>query len=262
MKIIFSECPVDYSTYTFPYCVYALMEYGDIIDKVYENGFLPYSADITLKQNIFYLARSIRINLEMYKETTNEKRLDKKNNHLSLSLEYVKKETINLTDERIINFCLEFQNERFRNGEMTKERLLYIISRNNFNNVILVHSETLKKTLGYVFLCEGDNCLHYWYCYYDTSHLQTYLGKWIMWQSIKLAKQRGKSFVYLGTCYTKNSMYKCEFKGVEFWDGLNWNTNKDILWTLINNQLDDDKRVIIDSLKNKENGTLQTIFQF
>jgi len=52
------------------------------------------------------------------------------------------------------------------------------------------------------------------------------IGKWIMWQSIKWAKNSGKQNIYLGTCYGTKSLYKArDFKGVEFFDGEIWNSN-------------------------------------
>ena len=44
------------------------------------------------------------------------------------------------------------------------------------------------------------------------------------------AKKKNKEFVYLGTCYGEESLYKVrDFKGIEFFDGNNWVSDIDKL---------------------------------
>ena len=49
------------------------------------------------------------------------------------------------------------------------------------------------------------------------------IGKFMMEHIIHLAKKKNKEFVYLGTCYGEESLYKVrDFKGIEFFDGNSW----------------------------------------
>ncbi len=142
---------------------------------------------------------------------------------------------------------------------MTKERLVYILNKPFFNKILVVFSEELDKELGYVFVCEGDDCLHYWFCFYDTDYFELSLGKWIMYQTIVLAKEQNKQYLYLGTSYTKNSLYKGDFNGFEFWDGVTWNKDKKLLAYLIENQ---ENQNPLDNYKKREDSQLTNIFNF
>ena len=47
---------------------------------------------------------------------------------------------------------------------------------------------------------------------------------------IHWAQEKGLDFVYLGTCYKAKALYKIrDHKGVEFFDGVGWNENMNIL---------------------------------
>jgi len=63
MKIFCSEYTNNYQTYTFGWAVYCLLEKLDELDAVYDLGFLPYSGMPEMQEDVFYLARGIRINL-------------------------------------------------------------------------------------------------------------------------------------------------------------------------------------------------------
>ena len=236
-----------------------MLEEGEAVDKIYGSSFLPYSGNTDISEDVFYLARGTRINLVDYKESTNDRRLNKKIEHLGLTLKYLDKKDFNIFDEKFVDFILKFQNERFANGEMTKERLVYILNKPFFNKILVIFSEELEKELGYVFVCEGDNCLHYWFCFYDTDYFELSLGKWIMYQTIVLAKELGKQYLYLGTSYTKNSLYKGDFNGFEFWDGVNWNKDKKLLAYLIENTHSENT---LDNYKKRTDLQLINIFNF
>ncbi|MGK0357470.1 MAG: arginine-tRNA-protein transferase, partial [Spirosomataceae bacterium] len=70
MKIFLSENTVDYKSYTFNYAKYCVMESIDELTDVYENGFLPYSGDLRINKEIFYLARSLRVDIDRFKDSS------------------------------------------------------------------------------------------------------------------------------------------------------------------------------------------------
>lgn len=261
MKLFYSELQADYTTYTFPYCIYAILESAEDVTQIYANSFLPYSGNTAIEEDVFYLARATRINIAAYRESTNDRRLDKKTAHLGLSVKYVDKSAVDFEDEKLINFISNFQNERFINGEMTTERLFYIINKRFFNKVMIVSSEAEQKDLAYVFICEGNECMHYWFCFYDTQYMDVSLGKWIMYQAILLAKAQDKKYLYLGTSYSRSSLYKGDFHGFEFWDGVRWSDDKKMLSTLIENQ-DAASVSALDNYKNMDNLELRKIYDF
>ena len=66
MKIFFSENNVDYGTYTFNYAIYAQKESMAELTEIYDKGFLPYTGNINIESDLFYLARSLRVDLQNF----------------------------------------------------------------------------------------------------------------------------------------------------------------------------------------------------
>ena len=92
MKIFYSEYLAQYASYTFSYAVYCLKEKDEELPLILEKGFLPYTNDLTIKKDVFYLARSVRISLENFKDTSENKRVDRKIKPLNIELKVLKKE--------------------------------------------------------------------------------------------------------------------------------------------------------------------------
>jgi len=54
-----------------------------------------------------------------------------------------------------------------------------------------------------------------------------------MLEAVNWAKESGKEYLYLGTCYEESALYKTEFKGVEFFNGFRWSDNLEELKGLV-----------------------------
>jgi len=46
-----------------------------------------------------------------------------------------------------------------------------------------------------------------------------------MTTSVAFFAQHKFKYIYLGTCYTKNALYKTQFAGTEFFNGFRWSEN-------------------------------------
>ena len=75
MKIFRSESFVDYKTYTFNYATYCIKEDQSELPEIYAQGFLPYSNNINLQEETYYLARSLRVDLSAFKESSENRRV-------------------------------------------------------------------------------------------------------------------------------------------------------------------------------------------
>ena len=65
MRLIYKEHQgISYQKYEFPYCIYAIKEPTDRYVDLYSKGFLPYTNDFSINDEIYYLARSVRIDLQ------------------------------------------------------------------------------------------------------------------------------------------------------------------------------------------------------
>ena len=78
MKIFKSESFVDYRTYTFNYATYCIKEAASEIPEIYSKGFLPYSNNTDLKHETYYLARSLRVDIDNFKASSENRRVLKK----------------------------------------------------------------------------------------------------------------------------------------------------------------------------------------
>ena len=226
MKIFRSESKVDYDTYTFNYAVYCLQEKASEIESIYDNGFLPYSNSTDIKENIYYLARSLRVNLDQFQPTSENRRITRKMAEISPDFRVIEKNNF-IKNEDFNRFCLDYASIRF-DGKMLRERFDYIYAWTAFNYIF--QFEANGKILGYVFAVISEKTLHYWFSFYDLNYSRQGLGKWMMFSVIQWAQENSFEKVYLGTCYGEKAMYKMrDFKGLAFYDGNAWNPDMKLL---------------------------------
>ena len=227
MKIFRSESIVDYKSYSFNYTIYCRQENTDEINDIYRLGFLPYSNDLSLAQPHYYLARSLRVNLDEFKPTSENRRIIKKMTELNPVIKRIKKSDFKRS-KSFDTFCLNYASARF-DGAMSRERFDYIY---NWELLNYIYEFTAKNgsVLGYVFAIATGDILHYWFSFYDLQYSRLGLGKWMMYSVIEQAQKNGLKEVYLGTCYGEKAMYKMrDFKGLVFFDGNRWNPDMKLL---------------------------------
>ena len=227
MKIFFSESKVDYKTYTFNYAIYALQEEPKEIPQIYDRGFLPYSNDDCLKKEIYYLARSLRVNLKLFKETSENRRVLKKIEILKPSFRVIPVSDFDLSSTEFSSFCFEFAQERL-SEPFSKERWEYILSWKILSHIFEFYLE--GKKVGYVVTILRSGILHYWFAFFDLNYPEYSLGKYMMYSAIHWAFDNKFEYVYLGTAYGEKALYKVrDFKGLEFFDGNRWNSDMQLL---------------------------------
>lgn len=233
MKIFYSEYLKNYSSYTFSYAVYALFEKNDSLTDLYNAGFLPYAGKSEYESNktqkeIYYLCRSLRVNINKYSLNSENRRIEKKAEPFNIKMKILPKSEY-LGDSHFNDFCQRYADERFKGGHMNKQRWNYVLNRNCGTHVFSFHSA--DQVLGYVLAGIDESSVHYWFSFFDTNYLNQFpIGKYLMLSVINWAEEKSKNYVYLGTCYGTNSLYKArDFKGTEFFDGARWNDDISIL---------------------------------
>lgn len=222
MRFFFSEFANIYETYTFAYAAYAIAESPDELSEIYRRGFLPYSGDSTETQEMYYLARSVRVNLETFAETSENRRVGRKIEPFAPRVVVHAKADFDLENEHFRNLCLSCSEERFRGGGLSEARFDYILRRDTLTHIAAFHLDQVQNLpVGYVFCAlVDDTMLHYWFAFYDTQHAQLNLGKWMMATMLRVAKDNGLRYAYLGTAYGAKSLYKtADFKGIEWFNG-------------------------------------------
>jgi len=222
MKFQFKEYSgIDYSNYAFPYCVYCIKEENDNYSSIYSKGFLPYTNDLQEKEEIYYLARSVRIELKNdlwnYKQKNILNKFSKIYNNDFIKIELHKKETF-LSDRSFENWCLNNAKDKF----LTVERLNYIKSRPYLKEIMSISYK--DNVLAYLFILnENFNFIHIWYSFYDLTKNQNDFGKWILLKVIEWSKKQDYQYLYIGTCYSISAFYKLTLSlFTTYFNGIEW----------------------------------------
>lgn len=250
VQIFYSEFNRNYSNYTFSYAVYAVIDEGDTLTQAYEKGFLPYSGVHEYSRpgqirEIFYLARSLRVDLTQFEMRSENKRVLRSASDLNIEMELLAKQEV-VDDSAFQEFCSDYARERFSSGELPEARWNYILKRSCGTHIFRFSID--GKPIGYVLAGMDARSVHYWFSFFDTSYFDKFpIGKYLMTSVIKWAKEQGKAHIYLGTCYGRKSLYKArDFKGAEFFEGSSWKADRALLKSWCNS---DDQPMDLDRYK-------------
>src|SRR4028118_126285 len=136
MRVFFSESGANYGTYTFSYAIYCVKENQAELPEIYQRGFLPYSGDTTLTEEVFYLARSLRVDLSRFEDTSENRRVARKIAPLCVTMEAVRKQDFDGEQPAFRAFCRTYADSRFSSGgSMDDRRLRYVWSRETLTHV-------------------------------------------------------------------------------------------------------------------------------
>ena len=108
-----------------------------------------------------------------------------------------------------------------------------------FNSKIISHILTFKDSetghdVGYTTLfLEEKKLAYYYYAFYDLNYYTYNLGMFMMTSAVDYFAQQHFDYIYLGTCYSGNALYKTQFSGFEFFNGFKWSNNTKELKQLI-----------------------------
>jgi hypothetical protein len=238
VKLVFSEYPAKYEGYVFPYKVWAIEESKDERSVLLNQGFLP----SRMKIGLWYLARSLRIDLQTFTESSENRRVVK-NTHV-FSCEVQEKSAFSLTEEKL-HWVSTFAKEVAKKAEYSASSVKRIFSSHASARVMVWLSEGVE--VGYSPLMETDRAIFYWHGFHKSDITNSGLGARMMLEAVKWAKEHGKQYAYLGTVYTNASLYKTNYKGWQFFNGFRWSNSKEELKFLIGkDQYDDGNELLMD----------------
>jgi leucyl-tRNA---protein transferase len=250
MKVFLSEYRHDYTTYTFGYTIYATYDSPGDLDKLYPEGFLPYTGNPELKHELYYKSRGIRIDLAKFADSSENRRVHRKAEDLHIEYQITPVGQFEQWDQ-FYAFAKQYSEERIGEDKMPLQRIAYISQRKYLTHVL---SFTSRGTvIGYILAIITNELFHYWFAFYDTVTLEQGipLGKWLMWKCIHIAKDSGKQHIYLGNGYLEKSLYKTrDFKAVEYFDGNVWSSQIKDLQRLCTS---DKELKLIDEFKQLQN---------
>lgn len=230
MKLLFSEQNSDYNHYQFPYAIWAIPEPGEAPSDIFNAGFLPSSRNL----DRFYLCRQVRLNLGKFKPSSENRRILRKGEGIEVKL--VSRDKYDYTEERR-QFFKTYADIKFGKDIMSFERLDGLFSSPIISHLLLFLDSKSGAEIGAatVYL-EGKELAFYYYAFYDLNYYARNLGMFMMTTAAALFAERGVKYLYLGTCYSQNALYKTQFAGAEFFNGFRWSDNMEELKFLINRE--------------------------
>ncbi len=227
MKLLFSEYKSDYNNYIFPYAVWAFPEPGEKPSQFFARGFLP--ASRTFER--YYLCRHVRIELARFSPSSENRRILRKGDGIRCRL--LPREQYEYTPARRA-FCKKYADIRFGRDVMTDERLDSLFSTPITTHVLVFEDSENGSEIGVVTLYLEENELaYYYYAFYDLRYYPRNLGMFMMTSAVALFAEMGIKYAYLGSCYSRNALYKTQFRGAGFFNGYRWSDNIDELKYLI-----------------------------
>lgn len=219
MKLVFSEHVSDYGHYIFPYAVWAFPEKGEKPRQLFDAGFLPSSRNL----DRFYLCRQVRVDLTQFKPSSENRRILRKGEGIQVKL--VPRKKFKFTAQRR-EFCQGYADIKFGKGTMSGERLDNLFASPLISHVLVYTDTATDSEIGLAMVyCDAKALAFYYYAFYDLNYFQRNLGMFMMTSGVNLFAERGTRHIYLGSCYSKNALYKTQFAGAEFFNGFRWSQN-------------------------------------
>lgn len=219
MKLLFSEARADYGHYIFPYAVWAFPEPGETPSDCFERGFLPSSYNL----DRFYLCRHIRIRLSSFVPSSENRRIMRKCAGIEARL--TPRSEFEFTPEKRA-FFKQYADIKFGKDVLTLEKLDLLFASSMASHLLVFKDTADGREVGTVVMyLEPLRTAFYYYAFYDLTYYERNLGMYMMTTAVARIEEAGFHNLYLGTCYTRNALYKAQFEGAEFFTGFEWSSN-------------------------------------
>ena len=216
MKLLFSEARPEYADYVFPYAVWAFPSDGETPAQMMARGFLPASRNL----DRYYMCRHLRVDLGRFKASSENRRILRKGQ--GIGFELVPKKDFRFTKKRR-EFFKTYADIKFGRDVMSYDRLDSLMQGETVSHLLVFTDGETGDEVGHVMVhLEGEAMAYYYFSFYDLNYYQRSLGLYMMTSAVKLMADSGVRFLYLGTVYSRNALYKTQFRGVEFFNGFEW----------------------------------------
>jgi len=246
MKLLFSEHKADYGHYIFPYAIWGVPEDGETAADFFNHGFLPSSREM----DRFYLCRHVRVNLVRYQTSSENRRILRKGDGIKVSL--VPRAEFDYTPERR-EFFKTYADIKFGQDTMSYERLDSLFAGRITSHVLLFCDAKTSAEIGVATLyLEPGKMAYYYYAFYDLKYYRRNLGMFMMTSAVEFFAGKKFSHLYLGSCYNRNALYKTQFSGAEFFNGVRWSDDLAELKYLIKRDGGDVKHHLLETEEYRE----------
>lgn len=222
MKDYFSTATIDITDFT-----------EQTVNQLYTQGYLFTRRG---KGNL-YQTRSLRINLANFELSSENRRIIKKSNELTLE---VKALPLDDYTWKIHKLGKDFYSKKFGDGTMSASKINVLFQDQSKSNMTHALNYTQNsQTVGYCLVYLNSEIMHYAYPFYDlTIPKEQSTGLAMMTKALLWAKENGKLYAYLGSVTTPEALYKLQFTGCEWWDNMKneWSTDVTLLKKIVTNR--------------------------
>lgn len=209
------------------------------LDSFYNEGYVA----TRVEKGVMNRTRSFRIRLADFELTSENRRIMRKNEHLTLEAHPLPYKDYHWSIHKLAKdfYTTKFGEDTFSANKI--KELMTEPNKSNFNTVLVfknvpasVPDTTAVATtapIGYCIALQTEHLLHYSYPFYEQRPETPSVGLGMMIQAILYAKQLGLEYIYLGSLQRPADTYKLQFEGQEWFDGQVWQKDisplKDIL---------------------------------
>lgn len=186
------------------------------LENLYDEGFL-FSREAKGK---IYQTRSLRIDLNTFNLSSENRRILKKTEGLELDVVPLPYSAYNWT---IGKLGKDFYTTKFGDGTFSANKIKELLTdadKSNFNLLLIYKFK--NEIVGYCIALETKSILHYSYPFYNLEKDQPNLGMGMMLRAIMYAQKQNKKYIYLGSFQRPTDTYKLQFEGLEWFDGEKW----------------------------------------
>lgn len=184
------------------------------IESKYDNGYVF----TRLGKGVMHQIKPLRVDLNEFELTSENRRILKKNESLELNLEKLPFKNYTW---KIGKIAQDFYKQ-FGDTIMSVNKIKELFTDPEKSNMNSVFKYTLENNIiGYCLCFSSKSMIHYSYPFYQllTTNYSPNTGMAMMLKAILWAKENGKQYIYLGS----DNKYKHQFKGLELFNGKDWN---------------------------------------
>ena len=195
----------------------------DFSDEAIETAYAEGFVFTRIKKGEMNQTRSVRIDLQKFSVSSENRRVLKKNEGLELTVVPLPYAHYHWS---IGKLAKDFYTTKFGDGTFSANKVKEILTdetKSNFNQLLMYKIN--NEPVGYCVVYSNATLLHYSYPFYNLSEAQPNLGMGMMLRAIVWAQEQGKKYIYLGSFQRPTDTYKLQFAGLEWFDGKNWETD-------------------------------------
>lgn len=197
------------------------------LNALYNEGYVATRVD----KGVFNKTRSMRIDLAKFEPTSENRRIARKNEWFALEAHDLPYKDYHWSIHKLAK---DFYTTKFGEDTFSANKIKELMTepgKSNFNKVLVFKKKDATtgapgEAIGYCIALETEKILHYSYPFYIQNPETPSTGLGMMIQAITYAKERGLTYIYLGSLQRPSDTYKLQFEGMEWFDGNAW--QKDI----------------------------------